>query len=377
MSISHGGESFPSFSAALNPWGWNPFFATAYASLSAESAFPDRYPARIVAEHQGLYRWVGGPGEGLAELSGSLRYHSLRREDLPAVGDWVRLHWQPQMQHARIEALLPRRSAFVRKQAGTRAAHQVVAANLDTVLLVTALNQDLNLRRLERYLTLAWDSGARPVIVLSKADLSEQPEALLQGVQAVALGADICVLSALTGEGLGQLQPWLGAGQTLALLGSSGVGKSTLVNALLGEARQDTGSVRRDDDKGRHTTTHRELFRLPSGALVIDTPGMRELQLVGSGEGLETSFADLEALVTSCRYRNCQHAQEPGCAVQAALASGELERGRWHNYSKLLREEAYQSRREDPLEQAAQRRLWKKRSLNAQANMRQKYTGQV
>lgn len=360
--------------AGLAGWGWTHFFSAAYAEWQER---PELQPARIVAEYQGLYRFLAAGGEGLAELAGKLRHRSESRDRLPAVGDWVVLYWQPEMEHARIEAVLPRRSQFMRKSTGSRSEAQVVAANVDTVLLISALNQDLNVRRIERYLTLAWESGARPVIALSKADLAGDTDALRAEVEALAIGTDVVVISSLTGAGLEALSPWLMPGQTVALLGSSGVGKSTLVNTLSGKSLQTVQGIREDDSKGRHTTTHRELFRLPSGVLMLDTPGMRELQLWQAGEGLEAIFADIaadtERLATQCRYRNCAHVNEAGCAINAALATGELDAERYAHYLKLQREEAWIGRRSDKAAQASERKRWKQIHVQAREHMKYKY----
>ncbi|HEY9843737.1 MAG: ribosome small subunit-dependent GTPase A [Candidatus Sericytochromatia bacterium] len=354
---------------SLAPWGWTPFFSAAFA----EHAGTGLMPARLLSEHPGLFRFVTAGGEGLAELSGRLRHQALSREELPAVGDWVALNWRPDMDKARIEAVLPRRSVFARKETGGRSQAQIVAANVDTVLLVSALNQDLNVRRIERYLTLAWESGARPVIVLSKADLASQAEALRAEVEAVAIGTEILTLSALTGTGLDALGPYLAPGQTLALLGSSGVGKSTLVNALAGHQLQRVQAIREDDARGRHTTTHRELFRLPSGALLLDTPGMRELQLWSAGDGLDASFGDILELAAQCRFRNCAHAGESGCAIVPALENGGLDPLRWQNYLKLKREEAWVERRQDAAKAANTKRRWKQIHVQARQHMKEKY----
>lgn len=295
---------------------------------------------RILSQEKGLYRLVSERGEQLAEVSGRLRYKANSPADFPAVGDFVVTDCNLQQGRAVIHGVLPRKSLFIRKAAGTDFTEQVVAANIDTVFICTSLNNDFNLRRLERYLALAWDSGASPVIVLTKADLCPDPAHFIRQVQSVAFGVDILLCSALEQDGYKKLLPYIGAGKTVALIGSSGVGKSTLINRLLGEERLDTNGLR-GDGRGRHTTTRRELFLLKEGGMVIDTPGMRELGLWENEEGLEKSFSDIEALAAGCRFRNCSHTKEPGCAVRAALAQGELSEARWQSYRKLKTESRY------------------------------------
>ncbi|HVM17198.1 MAG TPA: ribosome small subunit-dependent GTPase A [Gaiellaceae bacterium] len=310
--------------------GWDADFADAFEPYHREGLIP----ARVVARHH-------GPCELLAEQGplGGLPVGRLSEEELPVAGDWVAARPLPGERKALIEAVLPRRSAFTRKEAWRRTAAQVVAANVDVVFLVSAFGLDLNPRRLERYLTASWESGASPVIVLNKVDTSSDPDTEAAPVEAVAVGVPVHRVSAATGEGLELLEAHLGTGRTAALLGSSGVGKSTLVNRLAGRDVMDTGGVRLDDERGRHTTTHRELVPLPGGrGLLLDTPGMRELQLWADEESLDATFAEIVELAAGCRFGDCAHEQEPGCAIRAALEDGTLEAERWNSYRKLQRE---------------------------------------
>jgi ribosome biogenesis GTPase len=300
---------------------------------------------RVVKEHRHYFQIAAEGGEVLGEVSGKMRFDALERADLPAVGDWVVLKHQDG--RGIIHAVLPRKSKFSRNTAGATSDEQIVAANIDTAFLVMALHQDFNLRRLERYLLLAWDSGATPVIVLSKIDLCENAEEKIMEVQGIAPGVPIHAISALHTQGLQELQPYLGQGHTAALIGSSGVGKSTLINALSGSELQRVNDIRLSDGRGKHTTTHRELIVLPTGGIIIDTPGMREIQLNASDEGLSSAFEDIEQLMEQCRYRDCKHNGEPGCAIKSALAAGELDRSRYDNYLKMERELAYAERREN------------------------------
>jgi ribosome biogenesis GTPase / thiamine phosphate phosphatase len=292
--------------------------------------------------------------------------------DLPAVGDWVAVAARPTEGTGTIQGVLPRRTKFSRKVAWAASEEQVLAANVDSVFLLTSLNEDLNLRRLERYLTLAWESGARPVIVLTKTDLAADVELRLLEVGAIAFGVPVHAISSLTGDGLDVIQSYLEPGKTIALLGSSGVGKSTLVNTLAGHELLAVQEIRQSDGEGRHTTSHRQLVLLPGGGLVLDTPGMRELQLWESADGLGETFADVEELAANCRFNDCAHRSEPGCAVQAALESGTLELGRWTSYKKLQRELAHLERRLDKRLQAEERKRWAKVGAEGRARMRAK-----
>jgi ribosome biogenesis GTPase / thiamine phosphate phosphatase len=305
--------------------GWDDGFAPAL------EPHDNCIPARVSAQHRGGYDVLTEGGELRVHLAGRLRHEATSAADLPAVGDWVALREET------IQAVLPRRSTFTRKAAWAPTEAQVLAANLDTVFVVSALDGDFNLRRLERYLTLAWESGATPVLVLTKADLCDDPLAALLEAEQVAFGVSAHVVSNVTGEGLDELIPYLAPAKTVALLGSSGVGKSTLANRLLGEELQATKEIA-EDGRGRHTTTSRQLLRLPGGALLVDTPGLREIQLWDADDGIQEAFADVDEIAADCRFRDCAHMREPGCAVQAAIDEGRLPRERLQSYRALQRE---------------------------------------
>lgn len=327
--------------------GWSAFFEDAFEPYNRDGLVP----ARVAVRHH-------GPCVLLTERGtlGGIPAGRLREDELPAVGDWVAARPLTGERKALIEAVLPRRTAFTRKEAWRRTAEQVVAANVDTVFLVSALGHDLNLRRLERYLTAAWESGAEPVIVLTKVDLyPDDVASALADVGAIGFGVPAHAVSGVTGERLDALDAYLARGRTVALLGSSGVGKSTLVNRLAGREVLATREVRADG-RGRHTTSHRELVPLPRGGLLLDTPGMRELQVWAGEESLDTAFDDVAALAAACRFADCSHDREPGCAVRAALEDGTLASGRWEGYSKLQRELRALAVRQDARLRADERR---------------------
>jgi ribosome biogenesis GTPase len=314
-------------------------------------------PGRVTVQQRGLCTVVTDVGDLLAEVSGRFA-HEAGQGDYPVAGDWVAVDARPLEGTATIHAVLPRRTAFSRKAAGTGLEEQVLAANVDTVFLVAALGRDLNVRRLERYLTMTWESGAVPVIVLTKADLAEDAGGAVLEVESIAYGVPVLAVSALTGEGLDALRSYLRPGETVVLLGSSGAGKSTLVNALAGRELLSTQEVRASDERGRHTTTHRELVLLPDGGLVLDTPGIRELGLWDASAGVGATFEDVESLAARCRFTDCAHETEPGCAIRAALADGSLEAERWESYRKLQRELERLERKGDPRARAEARKRW-------------------
>ena len=315
----------------LEDYGWDQFFADAFAPFAAEGF----EAARVALQHNRALVLYTEAGETQAETTGRLRYLARGTEDLPAVGDWVVIKRTQDEGQAKVHEILPRRSKFSRRAAGSETAEQIVAANVDTVFLVTGLDNDYNPRRVERYLIMAWESGAAPVVVLNKADLIEEAEERRREIERVAPGVPVLTLSAKRDEGVEQLTPYVVRGRTVALMGSSGVGKSTITNRLIGSEVQRTQEVRLADARGRHTTTHRELFLLPSGGLVLDTPGMRELQLLVSEYGFRETFDDVEMLAAECRFGDCRHEGEPGCAVRGALESGELDAERFANYRKM------------------------------------------
>ncbi|WP_110113320.1 ribosome small subunit-dependent GTPase A [Bacillus sp. CGMCC 1.16541] len=302
---------------------------------------------RVTLEHKRLYRVVTDQGELLAEVSGKFRFESLSRQMFPTVGDWVVIKPRWDEKKATIQAVLPRKSKFSRKVAGEKTEEQLVATNIDVLFIVVALNHDFNIRRIERYMIMAWESGAKPVIILNKADLCLDIEEKLNEVENVAFGVPIHILSALNEESIPLLQQYAANGATIALVGSSGVGKSTITNRLIGKDVQYTQEVRDRDDRGRHTTTYRELMILPTGGCIIDTPGMRELQLWDASEGLQDVFEDIEHLASMCYFTNCRHQTEPKCAIKEAIEEGTLSEKRFQSYKKLQRELAYLAQKED------------------------------
>jgi ribosome biogenesis GTPase len=352
----------------LQTLGWNPDLEEAFEQYRAQGLTP----ARVAVQHRGgIYLVYSELGELTVDTPGRLVHEAAGSGELPAVGDWVALAPRLEEGTGTIQAVLPRRTKFSRKAAWQATQEQVLAANIDVVFLVTSLNEDLNLRRLERYLTLAWESGAQPVIVLTKVDLADDVAAKVLEVESVALGVPVHAISSLTGDGLDLVRSHLAPGKTIALLGSSGVGKSTLVNTLAGAELLAVQEIR-EDGRGRHTTTHRELIVLPEGGIVVDTPGMRELQLWEAPEGISDAFDDVETIAVGCRFNDCAHGTEPGCAIRAALEDGTLAQERWDSYEKLERELAHLERKVDKRLQSTEKKRWAKAGAEARFNMRVK-----
>ena len=312
--------------------------------------------ARVVEEQRGLYR-VAGELDGAAEVTGRFRHDARGAGDFPAVGDWVAC--TDAGDRAIIHARLDRKSTLSRAAAGTAIDEQVLAANVETIFLVTAMDGDLSARRLERYLAMVWDAGAVPVVVLNKADLNDDPVAVCESIRVRLPLVDVLAVSALQTDGLDTLSPYLRPAHTIALLGSSGVGKSTIVNRLIGDDRQAVAPTRESDDTGRHTTTSRHLFELPGGALLIDTPGMRELQLWADDAAVAGAFDDITSLAAACRFGDCAHAGEPGCAVAEAIDAGQLDADRLANYRRLVRETMFEERKHDKAATAELKHRWK------------------
>jgi ribosome biogenesis GTPase / thiamine phosphate phosphatase len=341
---------------SLQDYGWSAFFSESWQ----QSSYRDCLPGRIVLVQRELFTVGTEQGETQASISGRLRRKRdrLLSEDFPVIGDWVALAGGQDGTNV-IQGVLPRKSLLARKRPGTAIERQAVAANVDTVFLVMGLDQNFNLRRLERMLAMAYESGASPAIVLTKADLAPDGTVQSAAVENVAPGVPVLSVSCHSGQGLEYLSALLRDNRTIAFLGSSGVGKSTLINRLFGEEVMRTAPVREGDGRGRHTTTHRQLFRHPSGALLIDNPGIRELQLWCSEDALETAFSEVDLLAQQCRFRDCSHTAEPGCAVLQAAADGTLAADRLENFRKLTRELRYLAIKQDEGAERAQKQRWK------------------
>lgn len=337
----------------LEDWGWDEAWAAAFAAEPGRGLLP----ARIVDERRGLFGVVAADGDWKARLPGALRHRAAERADLPAVGDWTAIEPVGRERTALVRRVLPRRTKLSRKAAGEGMLEQVIAANLDAVFVTTAMNKDFNARRLERFLAVCRESGAAPVLLLNKLDQCADPAPYLEEARAVAAGAPVLPLSAKTGVGIAALAEWIRPGRTVGFVGSSGVGKSTLVNFLRGSELIPTKETRARDEHGRHTTTHRQLFLLPGGGVLLDTPGMREMQPWEADSGIAKAFDEIEALAASCRFKDCGHDTEPGCAVKAGVESGAVLAARLASWRKLREEAAARTKRIDPAKRAAAKRL--------------------
>ncbi|WP_246835908.1 ribosome small subunit-dependent GTPase A [Leptospira meyeri] len=340
----------------LSALGWNSFFELNFEKYKNQGLFA----MRIIRENREKYIALCELGEYSCEISGKFRFNTDTKSKFPAVGDWVVTSVIPNEMKAIIHAVLPRKSVFSRKVVGQITEEQVIAANIDIAFIITGLDLNYNLRRIERFLTIAWESNALPVILLNKADLCPEAELRKIEVESVAIGVDVYTLSATQNVGIDILKKYIQRGKTIAFLGSSGVGKSTIINTLLGTEHLEVNEVSELGSRGRHTTTYRELFILPNGGMIIDTPGMRELQVWGDEEGLKQVFDDIEKLSLNCRYRNCSHQNEPGCAVKEAISDGSLDPKRLESFLKMKREFEYLEDRQTMKASAIEKANWKK-----------------
>jgi ribosome biogenesis GTPase len=344
--------------------GWNEFFVASFQEFASKGLAP----ARVIEQMRGLYRIRTQSGEFLAEISGRIRGLARNHGELPAVGDWVVITSNAEVERVRIEGILPRRTQLSRKAAGRTLREQVIAANLDTVFVVTSANQEFNTRRMARYISAVWDSGARPMVLLNKIDLCDRDprvttgptcEVIMAEIESAVPGVDVLAVSALGGNGMEILLDHIPAGSTAALVGSSGVGKSTIIG-VLAKTQLRTRTVRDHDDRGRHTTTSRQMIFLRNGGMVIDTPGMREFQPWHAEEGTDHAFRDIAEFAEGCRFRDCRHGGEPGCAVEQAVEAGLLSRERLHNHHKIQAELRFQERKVSSQAAWEQKRMWKR-----------------
>ncbi len=363
--------------AHLAPLGWDAAWEASFATHAGEVLSP----ARVVAEHRGAYDVLAAVGATplTARVTGRLRHDALGPGDFPVVGDWVAVDLRAGDGTASIHAVITRRTRIQRRAPADHGAPmQILAANVDVVMIATSLNRDLNARRLERFLATAWESGGRPVVVLTKVDLATNPVEVVVAeaqLEELAVGVRVLATSAVTGDGLAAVRELLRPGTTIALLGSSGVGKSTLINALLGEHRLATSEVREDDARGRHTTSGRQLVPLPGGGLLLDTPGIRELALWDDGAGLAAAFSDVEMTAARCRFTDCTHERQPGCAIESAVERGELAVDRVAGWHKLILEERHQALERDAVARRAERKRWAVIGRNGAARAREKRGG--
>lgn len=366
LTDSQNSKNLTNSQNSLNSFGWHPFFE-AYFNEYAGTGLS---AGRVAIENKSNYLLYTGYGELNAEISGKMFYNIDEKVDYPAVGDWVVFKPIPDEKKAIIEKVLPRRSKFSRKVNGSKTGEQIIASNVDVLFIMSSLNQDLNLRRIERYLTLAWESEAAPVILLSKSDLCDNIEEKRAEVESIAFGVPIHIISCINKTGLESIQQYFENNKTAAVLGSSGVGKSTLINTLIGYNRFKVNEITNYKDKGIHTTTRRELVLLPGGGLIMDTPGMRSIILWEGSDGVSTTFEDIEELIKNCKFTDCKHESEPGCAVNEALENGTLDEDRYHSYLKLKREIGYFERRHDQKAMIAEKKKWKKIHMQAKELMK-------
>lgn len=348
----------------LKDLGWDSHFETQFDNFKNKDNFE---PARITQEHKGLYMMINAVGEYLAEVSGKMRYTARGYSDFPAVGDWVLANIFPDEKKGIIHAVLERKNKFSRKavlsggmpDSQGKTEEQLIAANINTVFIVTSMDSDFSLRRIERYMTSVYNSNMNPVIVLNKSDIVTDIESYINQAESIAFGVTVIPVSGLTGYGMDNLTEFIRPGETIVFLGSSGVGKSTIINSLTGTDRQKVNAVREADQKGRHTTTSRELLILPDGGILIDTPGMREFQPWKGEKDTGNAFEDIESFAEKCRFKNCSHESEPGCAVKEALENGDLDSGRYKNYMQMKREARYLETRVERKAELAEKKKWK------------------
>lgn len=352
----------------LSIYGWNDYFEAYFSEYSSDGFSP----ARIAVEHRNYYELYCEFDGLTAEKSGKLFYNAKNPDELPSVGDWVVIRRIENEKKAVIIAVLPRKTKFSRNKAGNVTEEQVIAANVDVVFVMSSLNQELNFRRIDRYVTLTWENDIKPVIVLSKADLCDDMYEKLVEAENYFNGTEVHVVSAVKGAGVDQLFNYFEGNKTVAVLGSSGVGKSTLINVLLDRNKMKVKDLSLYKDKGRHTTTHRELVLVPGGGLILDTPGMREIQLWEGGEGLSELFEDIEKIVLNCRFTDCKHESEPGCAVKEAIKNGEISPARFKSYKKLLNEISYFERKQDFKARLNEKKRWKKLTAAGRENAKLK-----
>jgi ribosome biogenesis GTPase len=339
----------------LETIGWDVFFEESFGPYQIQGLVP----GRITQVQRKSCIALTENGEIEVRVSGKFRYDTFEKGSYPVVGDWVGIKKEFNDDKGVIQAVLPRRSKFSRKVAGKVTEEQIIVANVDIVWIVSGLDNDFNIQRIERYLTLASESGSKPVVILNKSDICNDPDAKIEQVKRIAPSTPIHSISAELNQGLDILNQYLGKGKTIALIGSSGAGKSTIINRLLGVDRQKVGAVRKSDSHGRHITTYREMIMLPNGGMIIDNPGMREIQLWSKGESLNDVFKDIEEIAQQCRFRDCMHESEPGCAIKDALDKGELDPRRYTHYLKLRKEVKFLSIKQNEMVRSTEKAKWK------------------